>query len=79
MPTVHPILAAKQATTIDHVTNGRFSLNIVTGWYQPEIEMFGEAMMEHDMRYERATEWLDVIKLLWTREDEFDFAGNITT
>jgi FMNH2-dependent dimethyl sulfone monooxygenase len=75
VPTVHPILAAKQATTIDHVTNGRFSLNIVTGWYQPEIEMFGEAMMEHDMRYERATEWLDVIKLLWTREDEFDFAG----
>ncbi|MGZ3411594.1 MAG: LLM class flavin-dependent oxidoreductase [Xanthobacteraceae bacterium] len=75
VPTVHPILAAKQAMTIDHVTNGRFSLNIVTGWYQPEIEMFGEPMMEHDTRYERATEWLDVIKLLWTRQDEFDYSG----
>ena len=41
VPTVHPIMAAKQATTIDHITGGRFALNIVTGWYKPEIEMFG--------------------------------------
>jgi alkanesulfonate monooxygenase SsuD/methylene tetrahydromethanopterin reductase-like flavin-dependent oxidoreductase (luciferase family) len=75
VPTVHPVMAAKQAATIDHLTGGRFTLNIVTGWYQPEIEMFGEPMMEHDDRYERATEWLDVIKLMWTRPDEFDFEG----
>ena len=75
VPTMHPVMAAKQAATIDHITGGRFSLNIVTGWYQPEIEMFGEPMMEHDLRYDRAAEWLEVIKLLWTRQDEFDFAG----
>ena len=75
VPTVHPIMAAKQATTIDHITNGRFSLNIVTGWFQPEMEMFGEPQMEHDRRYERALEWLEIIKLLWTREEEFDFEG----
>jgi FMNH2-dependent dimethyl sulfone monooxygenase len=75
VPTMHPVMAAKQGTTVDHVTGGRFSLNIVTGWYQPEIEMFGEPMMEHDLRYERATEWLEVIKLLWTRQEEFDFEG----
>jgi FMNH2-dependent dimethyl sulfone monooxygenase len=46
VPTIHPVMAAKQATTIDHITGGRFSLNIVTGWYQPEIEMFGEPQME---------------------------------
>ena len=73
VPTMHPVMAAKQGATVDHVTGGRFSLNIVTGWYQPEIEMFGEPMMEHDLRYERATEWLEVIKLLWTRQEEFDF------
>src|ERR1700733_2512803 len=41
VPTMHPVMAAKQATTIDHVSGGRFTLNIVTGWYRPEIEMFG--------------------------------------
>jgi FMNH2-dependent dimethyl sulfone monooxygenase len=37
--------------------------------------MFGTPMFEHDTRYEYAQEWLDVAKLLWTREDEFDFEG----
>src|SRR5215475_3932866 len=31
VPTVHPIVAAKQATTIDHISNGRFALNVVCG------------------------------------------------
>jgi alkanesulfonate monooxygenase SsuD/methylene tetrahydromethanopterin reductase-like flavin-dependent oxidoreductase (luciferase family) len=75
VPTIHPVMAAKQAATIDHLSDGRFSLNIVTGWYRPEIEMFGEPQMEHDERYERAVEWLDVIKRLWTLEEEFDFEG----
>ena len=75
VPTIHPVMAAKQATTIDHVTGGRFSLNVVTGWYRPEIEMFGEPQMEHDDRYERAIEWLDIIKKLWTLEEEFDYDG----
>ena len=65
--------------TIDHLTGGRFSLNVVTGWYRPEIEMFGEPQMEHDERYDRAVEWLDVIKQLWTREEEFDFDGRYYT
>lgn len=75
VPTVHPVMAAKQSTTIDHVTGGRFNLNVVTGWFKPEIEMFGEDQLEHDTRYERAIEWLEIIKLLWTREEEFDYDG----
>jgi alkanesulfonate monooxygenase SsuD/methylene tetrahydromethanopterin reductase-like flavin-dependent oxidoreductase (luciferase family) len=75
VPTIHPVMAAKQATTIDHVTQGRFALNIVTGWNRPEIEMFGSPLMEHDDRYECAVEWLDVMKKLWTRDEPFDFEG----
>src|SRR5829696_6580570 len=75
VPTIHPIVAAKQATTIDHITNGRFALNVVCGWFVPELEMFGAPIMEHDERYAYATEWLDVLKLLWTSEDEFDYDG----
>jgi dimethylsulfone monooxygenase len=75
VPTVHPIMAAKQATTVDHIGNGRFALNIVCGWFAPELEMFGRDIMEHDTRYEYAAEWIEIMKLLWTREEEFDFEG----
>ena len=75
VPTIHPVMAAKQATTIDHVTGGRFALNIVTGWNRPEIEMFGSPLMEHDDRYDCAAEWLHIMKELWTRDEPFDFDG----
>jgi alkanesulfonate monooxygenase SsuD/methylene tetrahydromethanopterin reductase-like flavin-dependent oxidoreductase (luciferase family) len=75
VPTVHPVMVAKQSTTIDHVSRGRFTLNIVTGWYEPEIAMFGAPQLEHDTRYEVAVEWLDIIKRLWTEDEEFDYDG----
>ena len=37
----HPIIAAKQCAVIDHISNGRFTLNIVCGWNGPEMAMFG--------------------------------------
>lgn len=73
--TIHPIMAAKQATTIDHITGGRFALNIVTGWHRSEIEMFGAPLLDHEVRYGLAVEWLEIIKRLWTEDDEFDFEG----
>jgi alkanesulfonate monooxygenase SsuD/methylene tetrahydromethanopterin reductase-like flavin-dependent oxidoreductase (luciferase family) len=73
--TVHPIMAAKQATTIDHITGGRFALNVVTGWHRPEMEMFGVPMIDHNDRYALAVEWLDIIKRLWSEDDEFDYEG----
>jgi alkanesulfonate monooxygenase SsuD/methylene tetrahydromethanopterin reductase-like flavin-dependent oxidoreductase (luciferase family) len=73
--TVHPVMAAKQATTIDHITGGRFALNVVTGWHRPEMEMFGAPLLEHDDRYTLAVEWLEIIKRLWTEADEFDYEG----
>jgi dimethylsulfone monooxygenase len=75
VPTIHPLMAAKQGATIDHITGGRFALNIVTGWHRPEIEMFGIPLMDHDDRYECAVEWLDVMKRLWSDDGEFDFEG----
>ena len=48
VPTVHPLLAAKQSSTIDNISAGRFGLNIVCGWFRPEIEMFGIEQRDHD-------------------------------
>jgi alkanesulfonate monooxygenase SsuD/methylene tetrahydromethanopterin reductase-like flavin-dependent oxidoreductase (luciferase family) len=75
VPTIHPIVAAKQATTIDHISGGRFALNVVCGWFVPELEMFGAPIMEHERRYEYAAEWLEIVKRLWTSEEEFDYEG----
>lgn len=75
VPTIHPLVAAKQAATIDHISGGRFTLNIVTGWFRPEMEMFGIKMLEHDTRYDFAVEWLEVVKRLWTEDEPIDHQG----
>jgi alkanesulfonate monooxygenase SsuD/methylene tetrahydromethanopterin reductase-like flavin-dependent oxidoreductase (luciferase family) len=71
----HPIVAAKQSTVIDHISGGRYALNIVTGWNQPEIDMFGNPMMGHAERYACAEEWFSIVKRLWTEDDMFDHEG----
>ena len=71
----HPIIAAKQSAAIDHISDGRFILNIVTGWVQPEIEMFGQPMLGHEDRYACAEEWITIIKRLWTEDESFYHEG----
>jgi len=75
MPAIHPIAAAKQLTTIDHISGGRAGVNVVAGWFRPELEMFGHDMLEHDRRYDLADEWLTLLKRLWTEAGEFDHDG----
>jgi alkanesulfonate monooxygenase SsuD/methylene tetrahydromethanopterin reductase-like flavin-dependent oxidoreductase (luciferase family) len=72
---VHPVLAAKQAVTIDHISGGRFGLNVVAGWNTTEIGMFGTPQRAHDERYRYSDEWLTLMKRLWTETGAFDFKG----
>src|SRR6201995_565682 len=74
-PLFHPIIAAKQMVTADHIGHGRFGLNIVVGWNEGEFEMFGVQQREHVTRYEYAQDWIDAIKLMWSAPDDFDFDG----
>src|SRR5829696_761973 len=74
-PLFHPIIAAKQCVTADHVGQGRFGLNIVAGWNEGEFEMFGVQQREHEQRYEYAQEWIDAIKMAWATQEDFDFDG----
>jgi alkanesulfonate monooxygenase SsuD/methylene tetrahydromethanopterin reductase-like flavin-dependent oxidoreductase (luciferase family) len=75
-PLFHPVIAAKEFVTADHIGEGRFGLNLVVGWNEGEFEMFGVAQREHDARYEFAQEWLDAVKRIWSEPDTFDFDGN---
>ena len=75
VPLIHPVAAAKQAATIDHISGGRFALNIVCGWFKNEFEMFGAEWRDHDARYDYAAEWLDFVRRIWSAEEEFDYDG----
>ena len=74
-PLFHPLIAAKEFVTADHIGTGRFGLNIVAGWNEGEFEMFGVSQRAHDDRYEFAEEWLAVVKRAWGTEEQFDFKG----
>jgi alkanesulfonate monooxygenase SsuD/methylene tetrahydromethanopterin reductase-like flavin-dependent oxidoreductase (luciferase family) len=74
-PLFHPLIAAKEFVTADHIGAGRFGLNIVAGWNEGEFEMFGVSQRAHDDRYEFAEEWLAVVRRAWGTEEQFDFKG----
>ena len=74
-PLIHPVIAAKEFVTADHIGEGRFGLNVVCGWNEDEFEMFGATMREHEERYDYAQEWLDTIKRALGEESDFDVDG----
>lgn len=74
-PLLHPLIAAKEFVTADHIGEGRFGLNVVCGWNEGEFEMFGVSQRDHETRYDYAQEWLDVIKMAWEAPGAFDFDG----
>ena len=75
VPTAHPVRVAKTIATIDHISNGRFGINIVAGWNEEEISMFGLTQREHDERYDYADEFMDVLVRLCNEKESFDYAG----
>ena len=71
----HPAVMAKIISTIDQISNGRAAINIVSGWFKGEFTGYGEPWLEHDERYRRSEEFIDVLRGLWT-EDEFTYRGD---
>ena len=61
----HPVVLAKMALGIDAISQGRFSINLVSAWFKPELEKSGIAMLPHDERYRYSQEWLSIVKALW--------------
>jgi dimethylsulfone monooxygenase len=71
----HPGVVAKMGATIDFLSQGRFCLNVVSGWFKNEFTIYGEPWLDHDERYRRSEEFIRVLKGMWT-EDEFHFKGD---
>ncbi|MGH9714090.1 MAG: LLM class flavin-dependent oxidoreductase [Candidatus Acidiferrales bacterium] len=74
-PTFHlPALLAKQAANIDQISHGRVSLNVVSSWWAEEAKKYGVQFDQHDDRYARTSEWLDVVDAAW-KQDHFSYSG----
>ncbi|MGE8660125.1 MAG: LLM class flavin-dependent oxidoreductase [Achromobacter sp.] len=62
----HPYLLARKFTTLDHLSGGRVAWNVVTSVLESAARNLGLAQqMDHDERYDRAQEFLDVTYKLW--------------
>jgi FMNH2-dependent dimethyl sulfone monooxygenase len=74
-PTFHnPAILAKQAANIAHISNNRLSLNVVSSWWQEEALKYGIDYEQHDDRYARMKEWIEIITTMWDR-DNFTYDG----
>ncbi|MBC9734569.1 LLM class flavin-dependent oxidoreductase [Nocardioides marmotae] len=68
-----PFLAAQMAGTFQNLSGGRLLLNVVTGGESHEQRMFGD-FLDKDGRYERADEFLHIVRALW-RGETVTFTG----
>jgi len=71
---VAPTLAAKMSNTLDQLTGGRVLINVVTGGYPAELAADGD-FTEHDERYARTQEFMQVVRKAWTEETRWDHEG----
>lgn len=75
-PNFHqPALFAKAAANIDQISGGRLALNVVSSWWADEATQYGLQFDQHDDRYARTAEWLQVVEGLWS-EERFTFQGD---
>ncbi|MBV9581229.1 MAG: LLM class flavin-dependent oxidoreductase [Chloroflexi bacterium] len=70
----HPVVLAKMAATLDHLSDGRAELGIGAGWLEPEHAAFGFAFPAPSRRADLLQEQLQVITGLWS-QDPFSHSG----
>lgn len=75
----HPLHFAKFTATLDHISRGRWAINVVTGHRAVEHEMFGWNRIEHDRRYEMAAEFIDAVQQLWAQRENFTFEPDLSS
>lgn len=74
----HPAVVAKIGATADQLFGGRWTINVVSGWFQGEQEAMGLGWPDHEARYRRSREFIQVLKGIWT-QDNFSFKGEFYT
>ena len=67
---MHPFYTARLLNSLDHITNGRIAFNVITSQRRADYANYGyDELMDHDERYDRLEEFIDVCRALWTSVD----------
>ncbi|WP_158742954.1 LLM class flavin-dependent oxidoreductase [Acidisphaera sp. L21] len=75
-----PYHVARKFASLDHISRGRAGWNVVTSWSQAEARNFNrEEHLDYDARYDRASEFVEVVKGLWDSWDADAFAHDKAT
>jgi alkanesulfonate monooxygenase len=69
-----PVFAAQTANTVDTISGGRLTINVVTGSGPADQMRYGDHLA-HDERYERTDEFLDIVKAIWYTDGPVNFKG----
>ncbi|MBN3883616.1 MAG: LLM class flavin-dependent oxidoreductase [Nostoc sp. JL34] len=72
------VVANLSANIQNQLSNGRFALSGIAGWWKLEVESYGDIWLPHSDRYARLEEYIEVIKGLWTVEN-FNYVGKYYT
>jgi probable F420-dependent oxidoreductase len=71
----HPALLAKEAVTVDLLSEGRLDLGLGAGWYEAEFEAFGHPFGSPGERFEVLEETVEVLARLWSDEEPVTWEG----
>lgn len=74
-----PVVLAKMATTVDHISNGRLILGIGSGWFEKEHQAYGIPFPPIKDRTAQFAEALEVITKLWSANPTVSFKGQFYT
>ena len=69
-----PVMIAKLAVSLDRICRKPMAINIVNGWYDEEFKMFGGTVLQGEDRYRRTTEFIAILRGLWSNET-FSYDG----
>jgi alkanesulfonate monooxygenase len=69
-----PTVAARQLATLDQLTGGRIAVHVITGGSDADLRRDGDHLTK-DERYNRTSEYLDIVRLEWTSDKPFDYEG----
>ncbi|EHP76979.1 Alkanesulfonate monooxygenase, partial [Methylorubrum extorquens DSM 13060] len=69
-----PTIAARQFATLDQLSGGRVAIHAISGGDDRDLARDGDHLTK-DERYARTAEFLDILRLSWTSDAPFDYAG----
>jgi FMN-dependent oxidoreductase (nitrilotriacetate monooxygenase family) len=71
---MHPFYTARLLNSLDHITNGRIAFNVITSQRRADYANYGyDDLVDHETRYERLEEFIDVCRKLWSSVDSDGF------